>query len=89
MTIPSPQELDRQCKISIDRWVDIYSEDCKLMDSDHQLTVKWFKMFLNDALFVDTKGRIFGKGKDGSWYPYHFEYGKQLIGYKLSAMAAN
>ena len=41
--------------------------------------------------FVDTLGRIWGKGKEGSFYPFHFELGptRLLYGFKISATSAN
>ncbi len=90
MSNPTPKQLDTQCKVKIDRWIDLYSSECRDMDSDHQTAVKWYKMCLGDTgLFLDTDGRIWGRGKDGYFYPYHFEYGKKLFGYRVSAKAAN
>ena len=85
----SPKELDQQCRIKISRWVDIFSQECREMDNDHQLTIKWFKLLQGDTLLTDRDGRVWGKGKDNYWYPFHFEYGKSLIGYRVSARAAN
>jgi hypothetical protein len=85
----TPKELDDQCKIKIDKWIDLYSEECRELDSDYQLTLKWFKILQGETLFTDRDGRLWGRGKDGYLYPFHFEYGKKLIGYRISARAAN
>lgn len=89
---PAPKELDAQSKIKIDRWVDVDSEECKELDDNYALTKKMIRM-LHDKepayLFTDSLGRLFGKGVDGLYYPFHFEsYGK-LIGYRLAKKAAN
>ena len=87
--IPSPKELDLQCKVSISKWVDLYGQEIRDMDPDINLTIKWFKMLQGEYLFTDRDGRIFGRGNNGYWYPYHFTYGKKNIGYRLSSKAAN
>jgi hypothetical protein len=89
---PSPKELDEQSKIRIDRWIDVESTECKELDDNYALTKKMIRM-LHDKepayLFTDTHGRLWGRGEDNSFYPFHFEYGKKLIGYRLSKKAAN
>ena len=40
MDNPTPKQLDAQCRVKIDRWIDLYSNECRDMDRDHQLTVK-------------------------------------------------
>ena len=87
--LPHPKQLDLQCRVSIERWIDLYSQECKELDDDHKLTVKWFKMLHGEALFTDLFGRIFGQGKDGIWYPYHIEVRNKCYGLKISAKAAN
>jgi hypothetical protein len=86
----NPKELDKQSPIKIDQWLDIDSEDCKDRDPDHSLTKKWFKIGVEDNfLYVDSLGRIWGMGEKGYFYPYHFNVGKKLYGYRMSVMAAN
>jgi hypothetical protein len=86
----SPKELDDQCQIKMDRWIDIFSEEIREMDPDYKLAIKWFKMLQEGpgGLFTDSSGRIWLHGKD-KYYPYHFIYKNQLIGYRISARAAN
>lgn len=87
----TPAQLDAQCAVHIDEWVDIDSERAKDIDPDHALARKWLKMGVEaNFLKVDSNGRLWGKGKDGErWFPLHFEYGKKLVGYRISAKAVN
>jgi hypothetical protein len=89
--LPSPTQLDAQSKIKIDKWVDIFSDECKNMDDNYEFTRKCLKLGMQEPAFLatDFHGRLWGKGTDGYFYPYHFEYGKKLIGYKISKKAAN
>jgi len=91
MGFPSSKELDAQSKIKIDRWIDIDSEECKELDDNHSLTKRWLKLGFEEPayFFADSLGRVWGKGVDGIYYPFHFNKGKILIGYRLSKMAAN
>jgi hypothetical protein len=86
---PSPKELDAQSKIRIDEWVDVESERCKEIDDDYALTKRIVKMLYPEYLFTDTLGRLWGRGEDNLFYPYHFTYGKKQIGFRLSNKAAN
>lgn len=89
MRLPHPRELDKQCRVSIHKWVDLYSLECKELDDDYKLTVKWFTMLQGDILHTDLFGRLWGRGNEGLWYPYHIEsYGK-TYGLRISAKAAN
>jgi hypothetical protein len=87
----TPEELDRQSPIKIDKWLDIDSEECKDKDPDHALTKKWLKMCAKDNfLQVDKHGRVWGKGPNQeSYFPYHFDYGKKKYGFRLALAAAN
>ncbi len=90
MSFPSPRELDAQSKIKIDRWIDIDSKEWRELDDDPGLTKKFLKLgFEESYLFTDTDGRVWGKGEDGRYYPYHFSSGKKKIGYRLPKKAAN
>jgi len=40
-------------------------------------------------LFTDSMGRVWGKGENGKYYPYHYDYGKKLYGIRISKKAAN
>lgn len=88
---PSPQELDAQSPIKITRWVDIDSEEFYDLDDDPGLTKKFLRIGFREPafFFCDTLGRIWGKGENGIYYPYHFNRGKTLYGYRISKKAAN
>lgn len=88
---PGPKELDAQSKIKIDRWVDIDSEEWRDLDDDPGLTKRLIKIGFQkpEYFFTDSLGRIWGRGEDGFFYPFHFSsYGKN-IGYRLPKKAAN
>ena len=86
----SPAVLDQQSEVKIDKWIDINSEECKDKDDNLKLTKSWLKMGVEDGyLQADRLGRIWGKGKEGKFYPYHLEYGKKLYGIRLAVVAAN
>jgi hypothetical protein len=89
--LPSPQELDRQARIKVDRWVDLYSDEVKMMDDDYQFTMQCVKLGFQEPAYlaVDFHGRIWGFGVDNIYHPFHFEYKNKLIGYKISKKAAN
>jgi|GEM_PF-6108288 len=92
----TPKQLDQQSLVHIDKWVDLGSEEHLYMDNDVALTKKWINMGLKDAetpafLAVDSSGRIWSAkpNEKGKYYPFHFEYGKKLIGIKNSKVASN
>lgn len=89
--LPSPKDLDAQCLVKLDGWVDFGSERHKEVDSDYALTKKWLKMGLESPpfLFLDLFGRVWGKGVNGIYFPLHLEYGKKLLGIRLPKKAAN
>ena len=77
----SHEELTKQSPVKIDKWLDIDSEECKDKDPDIALTKKWLKIGFEDKfLFTDEQGCIWGRGKEGRFFPYHFDYGKKLYG---------
>ncbi len=88
----TPNQLDAQSKIQVDRWVEVESDECRTLDDNYSLTKKMIRKLYEEQpayLFTDSLGRLFGKGVDGLYYPFHFEsYGK-LIGYRLAKKAAN
>ena len=88
---PSPKELDAQALIKVDAWVDIDSERLHEVDDDPALTKKWIRMLMKEPayLFADSDGRVWGKGVDGFYYPYHVPHGKKLYGIRISRKAAN
>jgi len=87
----SPSELDKQSPIKIDKWLNIDSEECREKDPDHSLTKKWLRIGLEDKfLFTDSQGRLWGRGKQSNQYfPYHFNVGEKLYGFRLAATAVN
>ena len=82
----SPQQLDSQSKINIHSWVDIDSERHKEIDDNLSFTKKIIRL---DFLMIDSLGRLWGKNDDGQHYPFHLEYGKKLIGLRISKRASN
>jgi hypothetical protein len=86
----SPQELDAQSSTKVERWIDVHSQECRDMDDTREFTLKCLKIGFEDGyMFTDSLGRIWCKGQDGRMHPFHFEYGKKLIGYRLPKTAAN
>ena len=89
--ILSPKELDAQCPVQLDGWVDIDSERWREVDDDPGLTKRWLKMLTADppALHLDIHGRIWGQNSVGVWFPYHLEYGRKKFGLRLPKKASN
>jgi hypothetical protein len=87
----TPKQLDKQSKVKIDRWIEVGSEEWRMMDDNTDFTNKCIRLGFQKPpfLFTDSMGRIWGKGSQEGYYPFHFEYGKQLIGYRMSKKAAN
>jgi len=86
----NPQELDSQSVIKIDRWIDIESEECKNLDENYSLSKKWMKMLMeSNYLKSDSLGRLWCHSENGNFFPYHFEVGTKLYGFRLSKVAAN
>ena len=86
----SPEELDKQSPVKIDKWLDIDSEECRDKDPDIALTKKWLRIGAEDGfLMVDSLGRIWGRGEKGYFFPYHFDYGKKNYGFRLAVTASN
>ena len=88
---PTPRELDAQSPIKIDRWVEVDSQEHKNLEENPGMARKMINLGLKEPayLFTDTLGRVWGKGENGKYYPFHFKSGKTLIGYRLSERAAN
>lgn len=88
---PTPKELDAQSLVVLDGWIDIDSERWRDVDDDPGLTKKFLRLgFQAPAyLFTDTDGRIWGRGENGYYYPYHLEYGKKKYGLRMPKKAAN
>lgn len=91
MNFPSPKELDAQSQVKLDGWVVLDSERWRDTDPDQALTKKWLKMLMKEPayLFTDSDGRVWGKGENGIYYPYHYEYGSKKYGIRIANKAAN
>lgn len=88
----NPKELDAQNIIKIDEWVDIDSERWREVDDNPSFTKKIIRLGFEEPpfLFADTLGRLWGKSKETErYFPFHLEYGKKLIGFRISKKAAN
>jgi hypothetical protein len=86
----TPAQLDTQSHVQVHKWLDMNSEECKDKDNNPAFTKKCLRIGMEEGfLFTDLQGRIWGKGDDGSFYPFHFEYCKKLYGFRLAAKAAN
>ena len=90
-SLPSPKKLDAQALIRVDRWLDVHSSECRELDTNHWLTLKFIKLGFEEPAYlaVDLDGRIWGKGVNGIYYPFHFTYFGKNIGYRLAKKAAN
>lgn len=81
----TPSEFENQSPIKINKWIDIGSEEHRMLDPDYKLAISWFKMLTKSGdLVTDSLGRIWGKSKNNNWYPYHFNIGKINYGYRQS-----
>lgn len=86
----SDAALDQQSPVKIAKWLDVDSEECRNCDPDLALTKKWIKLLMSGkdpALFTDASGRIWGKGNEGKFYPFHFDYGTLQYGFKIVTKA--
>jgi hypothetical protein len=86
MSFPSPAELDAQSKIHVDRWIEFESEEWRELDDNPDFTKKIVRLGFQEPayLFTDLNGRIWGRGEDGRYYPFHFSKGSINIGYRMS-----
>ena len=87
----SPKELDMQSPVVIDKWIDINSDQARMLDDDLDLSKKMMRIGLEaNMMFFDNDGRMWGRDEKKSiCYPFHFESGKKLIGYRSCKKAAN
>jgi hypothetical protein len=93
----SPAALDAQSEIKIDRWVDLGSEDQRMIDEDPAFTQKCLRIGLEGGvLSFDSGGRVWGYNKqNGKYYPLHTEFHRvpgqspMLIGFRQPKKAAN
>lgn len=85
-----PAELDRQSRVRIDRWLDVESQECRDLDDMPDFTRQCLRAGADGGfMFVDVLGRIWGRGTGGYFYPFHFEHGSKLYGYRLASTALN
>ena len=85
----SPKQLDTQCHLHMEEWLDIDSPKAKEMDTYYFVTKKWLAIGVEAGMmFLDAQGRVWGNGGAG-WFPYHFEANGKLYGYKVCTRAAN
>ena len=91
MSFPSPVALDAQSKIHVDRWVELDSQEWRELEETPAFTKKIVALGFKEPayLFTDMLGRIWGKGEDGLYYPFHMNKGAKVIGYRISKRAAN
>ena len=54
----SPKQLDEQSSVQLDGWLEMDSEKWREADDNPNLTRKWLRMLLGNALFVDKLGRV-------------------------------
>lgn len=86
----SHEELVKQSPVKLDSWVDVDSEEFREKDDDPSLTKKWLKIGFEDKwFFTDARGCVWARGSEGRFLPYHFTYGKKLIGFRIAKTAAN
>lgn len=89
--IPSPKELDAQSITYITEWVDVGSQRWRQVDDMPELTREWITMLMKEPAYLhaDSLGRLWAKGKDGIWFPFHTECLGKLYGFRLVKKAAN
>lgn len=77
----TPAELDAQSPIKVNRWVDVHSDECKIIDDGtHDFTLLCIKYGMEDgSMFTDSLVRLWGKWGNGPCHPFHAEYGSQII----------
>lgn len=85
--LPKTTELDNQCEITLDGWVDLDSARHKEVDDNIAFTKKIIKLGLVEP---DSLGRLWGKSNQSDrYYPLHLEYGKKKYGIRIAKKAAN
>lgn len=95
----TPQQLDAQSPVKVNRWIDIDSEESKQIDDNRQFTKHVLNMGLESLpdspafLYTDTDGRIWGfnpKNPEAPHYPFHLETERgELVGLRMARKAAN
>lgn len=87
----SPKELDEQSYIYLSGWVDLDSDQWRMVDEDPALTKKWIVMLMREPayLHLDSMGRIWCKNNDGIWCPFHIESMGKMYGIRIPQKAAN
>lgn len=86
------KDLDAQCTVKIERWIDPRSDEAQSMFDDLKLTEKFLRIGFQDPAFmiVDEKGRVWTRASEsGKYYPFHDQFGDKNYGYRLPEKAAN
>lgn len=92
VNVMKPDELDKQCPIKIDGWIDIGSDKWKELDDTPDFTKMCLAIGLGDGFFfLDSLGRVWGRPTEyaSQYIPFHFEVGTLVYGYRLPQKAAN
>ncbi len=82
------KELDLQNQVEIDRWVDYDSPEFKKIDQYPYFTKQCLQYgFEAEFMIIDDKARVWGRGADGRYFPFHLEDGKKKVGVRLPGKA--
>lgn len=85
----SSDDLIRNSPFTIKKWVDLYSDELKMMVNDHKAIHTMIRSMIKDNhVYVDAHGRIWSYSF-GSYSPVHIEYGKNKYGIRLIKAASN
>lgn len=89
----TPQELDAQSTIKVERWVDLNSQEMYEMDDMPYLTKHWLELGINNRyFFTDVQGRVWYKSPFDSsmpYEPYRFTYYGKEYGIRMSEKATS
>lgn len=84
------EQLDKQSSIYLDGWLDLDSQEYKNKDDNPAFTRKCLRIGMEDGfMFTDSLGRVWGKGNNGTYYPFHFDYGRKKYGFRIAKQASN
>ena len=88
----SAKELDEQCQINLESWIELDSQRWRDLDDDPSFTKRVLKVALEEPAFLyfDIQGRLWGKGNEGNYFPFHIETSNgKKYGIRVSKKAAN
>lgn len=87
----SPDFLDKQSKIKIHRWVNIGSEEYRMIDDIPDFTKKCMRIgFEEGFMFADIHGRLWGKDRNKEiYFPFHIDYDGKNYGFRVASAASN